>query len=271
MKNYTLNNGLEMPRLGLGVWQSDNGKETIDAIHWAMDAGYRHVDTAKIYKNEEAVGEALRSGSVPRDQMWLTTKVWNDDIREGRAAEALDNSLRRLQTDYVDLLLLHWPVPGRVEAWQALERALEQGKVRAIGVSNFMEENLQEILDAGNTVPAVNQIEYHPYLAQQDAISMSDAHDIAITAWSPLMQGNFLKEPLFEEIAGRYDKTAAQVVLRWCLQNDVIVIPKSVHQKRIIENGQLFDFELTEEDMQSIDALERGKRFGPDPREFAAR
>ncbi|WP_116127621.1 aldo/keto reductase [Lewinella sp. IMCC34183] len=271
MKNYQLNNGLQMPRLGLGVWQSENGKETIDAIHWALEAGYRHVDTAKIYGNEEAVGKALRTASVPRADVWLTTKIWNDDIREGRASEALDKSLERLGTDYVDLLLLHWPVPGRVEAWQALERALEQGKARSIGLSNFLESDIQEVLDAGSIVPAVNQIEYHPYLAQADAISKCDEHDIAITAWSPLMQGNFLKEPLFAQIGERYDKTAAQVVLRWCLQNDIIVIPKSVHRSRIVENGQLFDFELSEDDMRAIDELERGKRFGPDPREFAAK
>ena len=257
-----------MPRLGLGVWQSDNGKEAINAIHWALDAGYRHVDTARIYKNEEAVGKALSTASVPRDQVWLTTKIWNDDIRQARTTQALEESLQRLQTDYVDLLLLHWPVDGSVKAWLALEQAVQAGKVRSIGLSNFMEDDLAEILAAGSTVPAVNQIEYHPYLVQADAISACDEHDIAITAWSPLMQGKFLQEPLFAEIAGRYDKTAAQVVLRWCLQNDVIVIPKSVHKGRIEENGQLFDFELSEEDMQAIDRLERGHRFGPDPHNF---
>ncbi|NJB87488.1 diketogulonate reductase-like aldo/keto reductase [Lewinella marina] len=268
MRTYKLNNGLEMPRLGLGVWQSENGKETIDAIHWALEAGYRHVDTAKAYRNEEAVGEAIRTAGLPREEVWLTTKVWNDDIRAGRTTEALDNSLKRLKLDYVDQVLLHWPVEGRVAAWQELEKALEAGKVRSIGVSNFMDDHIEEIIEAGSVLPVVNQIEYHPYLTQADAISACDAHDIAITAWSPLMQGHFLKEPLFAEIGERYGKTAAQVVLRWCLQNDVIVIPKSVHRKRIIENGDLFDFELSEEDMVAIDELERGKRFGPDPRNF---
>ncbi|WP_246050282.1 aldo/keto reductase [Neolewinella litorea] len=268
MRTYKLNNGLEMPRLGLGVWKSDNGQETVNAIHWALEAGYRHVDTAKIYKNEEAVGEAIQTASLPREEVWLTTKIWNDAIREGRTTQALDNSLKRLKTDYVDLVLLHWPVSGRVKAWQELEKAVEEGKVRSIGLSNFMEEHVQEILDGGNITPAVNQIEYHPYLTQADAISICDANDIAITAWSPLMQGNFLQEPLFAEIGKRYDKTAAQVVLRWCLQNDVIVIPKSVNRGRIIENGQLFDFELSEEDMTAIDQLERDERFGPDPHNF---
>lgn len=257
-----------MPVLGLGVWQSDNGQETVNAIHWAFDAGYRHIDTARIYKNEEAVGKALATATVPRDQVWLTTKIWNDDIRQARTTAALEESLERLQTDYVDLLLLHWPVDGSTRAWQELEQAVAAGKVCSIGLSNFMDDQLQDILNAGNIVPAVNQIEYHPYLVQAEAISACDAHDIAITAWSPLMQGTFLEEPLFAEIAEDYGKTAAQVVLRWCLQNDIIVIPKSVHQKRIIENGDLFDFELTEKDMQRIDQLERGKRLGPDPHDF---
>ena len=257
-----------MPRLGLGVWQSDNGQEAINAIHWAFDAGYRHIDTARIYKNEEAVGEAIATASLPRDQVWLTTKIWNDDIRQARTTAALEESLKRLKTDYVDLLLLHWPVDGSTRAWQELEQAVAAGKVRSIGLSNFMADHLQDILDAGDIVPAVNQIEYHPYLIQAEAITACDEHDIAITAWSPLMQGNFLNEPLFAEIAEGYGKTAAQVVLRWCLQNDVIVIPKSVHQKRIVENGALFDFELSEEDMQRIDELERGERFGPDPHNF---
>ncbi len=268
MKTQRLNNGLEIPRLGLGVYQSENGKETIDAIHWALDAGYRHIDTARIYRNEEAVGEAVRSATLPRDQVWVTTKIWNDDIRQGRTTAALEESLRRLGLDYVDLLLLHWPVDGSPAAWKELERALSVGKVRSIGLSNFMEDDLARILSVAETLPVVNQIEYHPYLVQADAISACDAHDIAITGWSPLMQGKFLQEPLFAEIGERHGKSAAQVVLRWCMQNDVIAIPKSVHQKRIVENGDVFDFELTEAEMVSIDELERGERFGPDPHDF---
>ena len=268
MTSIKLNDGHEMPQLGLGVWQSDNGKEAIDAIHWAFDAGYRHIDTARIYKNEEAVGRAIGEATLGRDKIWLTTKIWNDDIRQGRTTAALEESLERLQTDYVDLLLLHWPVDGRIAAWKELEAAQRSGKVRSIGVSNFMDDHLTELIDATEVLPSVNQIEYHPYLVQADAIARSDEHDIAITAWSPLMQGKFLEEPLFAEIAETYGKSAAQVVLRWCLQNDIIIIPKSVHQSRIRENAQLFDFELSERDMQRIDALERGKRFGPDPHSF---
>ncbi|TXF83355.1 aldo/keto reductase [Neolewinella aurantiaca] len=268
MKNIKLNNGLEMPQLGLGVWKADNGQEAINAIHWALDAGYRHIDTASIYKNEEAVGEALKTTKVPREDIWLTTKIWNEDIRKGRTTAALDEALARLQTDYVDLLLVHWPVDGYVAAWKEFEQALEAGKVRAIGVSNFMEEHLEDLLEHATVKPAVNQIEYHPYLVQADAISLCDMHDIAITAWSPLMQGNFKDEPLFGEIAKTYGKSPAQVILRWCLQNDIIVIPKSTNEGRIHENGDIFDFELSEEHMVAIDELERGHRFGPDPLDF---
>ncbi len=268
MKTQRLNNGLEIPRLGLGVYQSENGKETIDAIHWALDAGYRHIDTARIYRNEEAVGKAVRSAALPRDRVWVTTKIWNDDIRQSRATAALDESLQRLGLEYVDLLLLHWPVDGSPVAWKELEQALAAGKVRSIGLSNFMENDLAQILAVAETIPVINQIEYHPYLIQADAISACDQHDIAITGWSPLMQGKFLQEPLFAQIGQRYGKSAAQVVLRWCIQNEVIAIPKSVHQGRIVENGQLFDFELTEGEMMLIDALERGERFGPDPHAF---
>ena len=269
MKTVTLNNGQKMPQLGLGVWQSGNGEEVINAIHYALDAGYRHVDTAKIYKNEEAVGKALASASVPRDKVWLTTKIWNDDIRQGRTTAALEESLDRLKVDYVDLLLLHWPVDGYKKAWTELEKALESGKVRSIGLSNFMAKHIADIVKVGDTLPVTNQIEYHPYLTQAGAISASDEHNIAITAWSPLMQGKFLEEPLFAEVAEHYDKTAAQVVLKWALQNDVIVIPKSTNKSRIEENGNLFDFELSEEDMIAIDNLERGERFGPDPHDFS--
>lgn len=268
MQTFTLNNGLKMPQLGLGVWQVANGQEAINAIHWALEAGYRHVDTASIYKNEAAVGEALATASVPRKDVWLTTKIWNDDIRAGRTTAALDEALARLQTDYVDLLLLHWPVDGYIAAWKEIEQALSAGKARAIGLSNFMEPHLEDILEHGEILPAVNQIEYHPYLTQGDAISLCDQHDIRITAWSPLMQGHFKDEPLFAEIGEVYGKSPAQVVIRWCLQNDVIAIPKSSNKDRIAQNGDVFDFELNEEHMIAIDELERGHRFGPDPMNF---
>lgn len=257
-----------MPSLGLGVYKMDNDQEAIDAIHWALDAGYRHVDTASIYKNEEAVGRALKTATIPRSDIWLTTKIWNDDIRRERTAAALDEALQRLDTDYIDLLLLHWPVEKSHLAWKELERAVTAGKVRAIGVSNFLADDIGQIMKIAEIAPVVNQIEYHPYLIQEEAISASDAHDIAITAWSPLMQGKFLEEPLFAEIAADYGKSPAQVVLRWCLQNDIIIIPKSVNEGRIRENGDLFDFELSEAHMTAIDGLSRDERLGPDPADF---
>lgn len=268
MKNITLNDGNKMPQLGLGVWQSDNGSEVINAIHWALDAGYRHIDTARIYKNEEGVGEALKSASLDRDDVFLTTKIWNDDIRAGRTTQALEESLDRLQVDYVDLLLLHWPVDGYEAAWTALERARDEGKAKSIGLSNFMPEHLADILKAGSVIPAVNQIEYHPYLHQQDVADACAEHNIAITAWSPLMQGNFLKEPVFERLADKYNKTAAQIVLRWDIQRGIITIPKSTNQSRIQENFAVWDFELDAGDMATINDLNKDHRFGPDPRDF---
>lgn len=268
MTSLKLNDGLDMPQVGLGVWQSDNGQETVDAIHWAFDAGYRHIDTARIYKNEEAVGKGIQSAPQSRGDIWLTTKIWNDDIRQGRTTAALEESLVRLQTDYIDLLLLHWPVEGRIAAWRELEKAIEAGKVRSIGVSNFMASHLRELARETDTAPSVNQIEYHPYLVQNEAISVGEERGTVVTAWSPLMQGKFQDEPAFAEIAEGYGKTAAQVVLRWALQRGVIIIPKSVHEHRIRENIDLFDFELSQEDMQRIDALEKGERFGPDPHNF---
>ncbi|MEL6139979.1 MAG: aldo/keto reductase [Bacteroidota bacterium] len=233
MKSNTLNNGIEMPSVGLGVWRTEDGQQVITAIHHALEVGYRHVDTAMIYKNENGVGEALQTTNVPRDQVFLTTKVWNTDIRAGRAAQAIDESLTRLKTDYADLILLHWPTEGYEAAWEALEKALEVGKVRAIGLSNFMPNNLADILRVGSTVPAVNQIELHPYLQQHDVQAACAEHNIAITAWSPLMQGKFLEEPLFVELADKYGKTAAQVLLRWDLERNFITIPKSTNPGRI--------------------------------------
>lgn len=268
MKYITLNDGHRMPQIGLGVWQSDNGSEVVNAVHWALDAGYRHVDTARVYKNEEGVGRALRSAATPRDQVFLTTKIWNEDIRQGRTTAALDESLQRLDTEYVDLLLLHWPVSGYEAAWEALERAKEVGKVKSIGLSNFMPEHMADILRAGTIVPAVNQIEYHPYLHQTDVVEACKNYNIAITAWSPLMQGHFRDEPLFAAIGERYGKTAAQVVLRWDVQRGVVTIPKSVHQGRIQENFSVFDFELSDAEMNQINTLHKAHRFGPDPRDF---
>lgn len=268
MHTIQLNNQLQMPAIGLGVWQTKDGQEVIDAIHAALDAGYRHIDTAMIYKNEEGVGEAIKTASTARDQVFLTTKIWNTDIRNKQTAQALEDSLGRLQTDYVDLILLHWPVAGFEAAWEALENALESGKTRAIGLSNFMPEHLADIQKIATTVPAVNQIEFHPYLQQREVLAACAPHKISITAWSPLMQGNFKTEDLFTEIAAAHSKSPAQIVLRWNIQRGVITIPKSVQPKHIQDNFDIFDFSLSSEEMDAIDALEKAQRFGPDPRNF---
>ncbi|MEO0628603.1 MAG: aldo/keto reductase [Bacteroidota bacterium] len=268
MKQIELNNGVQMPQIGLGVWQAKDGQEVVRAIHWALESGYRHIDTASIYKNEEGVGQAIQTAPVDREQIFLTTKIWNNDIRARRTKDALEESLDRLQTSYVDLLLLHWPVDHFEEAWLALEEAYQAGKAKAIGLSNFMPEQIEKVIEIGSVIPAVNQIEYHPYLTQVDVTQICEKHGIVVTAWSPLMQGHFKNESLFADIATAHGKTPAQVVLRWGIQRDVIIIPKSTNEGRIQENFELFDFELSTEEMQQINDLERGRRFGPDPRNF---
>ena len=263
-----LSSGHDMPQIGLGVWQAKDGDEE-RAVVYALEAGYRHIDTAAIYRNEEGVGRALAASDVPREELFITTKLWNEDIRQRRGRAALETSLEKLQLDYVDLYLLHWPVDGGVEAWRELERAQADGLVRSIGVSNYMPEHLDELLAATDVVPAVNQIEFHPYNQQLDVLDYCAQRDINITAWSPLMQGHFKDEPLLAEIGERYGKSGPQVLLRWDLQRGVITIPKSVHRERIAQNIDVLDFELTEGEMSQLDALDRDNgRFGPDPRDF---
>lgn len=259
-----LNDGRAIPRLGLGVWQTTGGDE-VRAVRYALEAGYRHIDTAAIYKNEAGVGQAIRESGVPREEIWLTTKLWNDDIRAGTAREGMEASLERLGVDYVDLYLLHWPVEGRLAAWDALEAMREEGLCRSIGVSNFMTEHLTELLAHGSVVPAINQIELHPYLQQRDVQALCEEKGIAVQGWSPLIQGKFKDEPLFAEIGEAHGKSAAQVVIRWALQKGFVTIPKSKNQGRIVENAQVFDFALGAEEVARIDALERGERFA-DPR-----
>ena len=265
--SITLNDGTSIPQLGLGVFQAKDGDE-VKAVSHALATGYRHIDTAAAYQNEEGVGKAVRNADVPRDQVYVTSKIWNENIRQKRTSEALDESLGKLKLDYLDLVLLHWPATNRVEAWDALIKARTAGKVRAIGVSNFTAEHLQEIIDKTGVSPALNQIEFHPYLMQATITQACVKHNIAVEAWSPLMQGNFMDEPLFTELAKSYGKTEAQIILRWDLQKGVITIPKSTTPSRIEENFNVFDFTLNEADMDRIDALERDKRFGPDPENF---
>ncbi len=263
---FKLNSGYEMPQIGLGVWQSTGGDE-VDAVLAALEIGYRHVDTAAIYKNEEGVGKALAQTDVPREDIFLTTKLWNDDIRAGNAREAFETSLAKLKLDYVDLYLLHWPVQGGIAAYREMEKLHSEGLIRSLGLSNYMPEHIRELRDATDVVPAVDQIEFHPRNQQNDVLDYCAQEGIRVTAWSPLMQANFDDAPGLSEIGERYGKSPAQVLLRWDLQRGVITIPKSVHRNRIQENFELFDFELSAADMQRLDALDApGGRYGPDPR-----
>ena len=265
-----LNNGLEMPWLGLGVFQMKDDSEVEDAVRHALRVGYRSIDTASVYGNERGVGRALRASGVPREDIFLTTKVWNDDQRASRVEAAFAESLQRLDTDYVDLYLVHWPVPGRYrDTWRAMEAILASGRARAIGVSNFLIPNLEDILGDGGTVPSVNQVEFHPLLVQPDLLEFCRRHDIRVEAWSPLMQGGVFAVPTVQELARQHGRTVAQITLRWNLQHGVVTIPKSSRAERIEENAGIFDFELSAEDMSTLDALDQGKRVGPDPASFS--
>jgi len=260
-----LYNGVEMPWLGLGVWKMNEGAEVEQAVQTAISAGYRSIDTAAIYNNEEGVGKAIRNSGIPREKLFITTKVWNADQGYNSAISAFQASRKRLGLEYIDLYLIHWPVKEKYkETWKALEKLYESGVVRAIGVSNFQIHHLQDIMSSSNIVPMVNQVEYHPLLAQQPLRQFCKTNRIQLEAWSPLMQGN-LNEPILIELAAKYNKTPAQIILRWDLQNAVITIPKSTRPERISENSDIFDFVLTTEDMGKLNALDRSHRFGADP------
>ncbi len=264
-----LYNGTAMPWLGLGTWQIPDGKEAEDAVRFALETGYRSIDTAAVYGNERGVGNGIKQSGIPREEIFLTSKVWNSDQGFESTLKAYEHSLNLLGTDYLDLYLIHWPVKGKyVETWKALEKLYNEGRVKAIGVSNFHIHHLEDILRETETVPMVNQVEFHPYLQQTELRKFCKEHLIRFEAWSPLMQGHFKNIPVIKSIAGKYGKTEAQIILRWDLQNEVITIPKSVHRERIEENSRIFDFELSEDDMNEINALNLDKRFGPDPDNF---
>ncbi|MEP1445291.1 MAG: aldo/keto reductase [Paraglaciecola sp.] len=265
----TLNNGLQMPWLGLGTFTRDSGQAIQDMIADALSAGFRSIDTASIYKNEVSVGNALKNSEVARKDIFLTTKVWNEDQRKRRTLQAFEESLKRLGTDYVDLYLIHWPVADcYLQTWQVMEEIYRSGRAKAIGVSNFLIPHLEDILQNSDTVPCVNQIEFHPYLTQTELIKYCQNNKIQVAAWSPLMQGLIASEATLLRLAKKYKKTPAQIVLRWDLQHQVVTIPKSVTTNRIIENTQIFDFELSDQDMSIIDALNQDKHLGPDPANF---
>ncbi len=261
-----LNNGLEMPWLGFGVFQVNEGQEVEQAVLNALEIGYRSIDTAAIYGNERGVGNAIQESGVPREDIFLTTKVWNDAQREKRILVAFEESLERLQTDYVDLYLVHWPVQGYSQGtWQAMQEIYQSGRAKAIGVSNFMIHHLEAILVDDQIVPTVNQVEFHPYLFNPDLLEFCQSHRIQLEAWAPLVKGKIVNEPVAQKLAQKYHKTPAQVVLRWDLQHEVVTIPKSIRRHRIAENADIFDFELSEAEVKELDALDRGMRTGPDP------
>lgn len=265
-----LNDGNAMPQLGLGVWQVPNDQAAA-SVKAALAAGYRSIDTAAIYGNEAGVGEVLRAAGVARKDLFVTTKLWNDRHGYDEAQRAMDESLRKLGLAYVDLFLIHWPVAGSdkfVDAWRAMVAMKEDGRARSIGVSNFTIANLRRLVDETGVVPAVNQVELHPGFAQRELRAFHAEQGIATESWSPLGQGAVMHDATLAGIAARHGKSAAQVTLRWHLQNGLIVIPKSVTPARIQANIDVFDFELSADEMADIDALPEGPRLGPDPATF---
>jgi diketogulonate reductase-like aldo/keto reductase len=266
---FTLHNGVKMPYFGLGVYLSQDGEEVVNAICWAVDAGYRHIDTAAVYNNEKGVGDGVRACSVARESLFVVSKVWNTDQGYDSTLRAFDATMERLGLDYLDLYLIHWPKARLYkDTWRALERLYAEKRVRSIGVSNFMQHHLEDLLESAEIVPMVNQMEFHPYLVQQDLIDYCRSNKIQYEAWSPLMQGKIFDVPLMGELATKYQKSIPQIVLRYDLQKGVITIPKSSKKERIIANADIFDFAISEEDINAMDALDRGKRFGPDPDNF---
>lgn len=265
-----LHDGTIMPQLGLGVWKAGN-EEVVNAIHKALEVGYRSIDTAAAYKNEEGVGKALKSAGVPREEIFVTTKLWNDD--QQRPHEALQESLEKLQLDYVDLYLMHWPVPAidhYVEAWQGMIELQQKGLAKSIGVCNFQVSHLQRIIDETGVKPVINQIELHPLLQQRQLNAWNATHKIQTESWSPLAQGGkgVFDQKIIRELADKYGKTPAQIVIRWHLDSGLVVIPKSVTPARIVENFNVWDFRLDKDELGEIAKLDKGTRLGPDPDQF---
>ena len=261
-----LNNGVQMPVLGLGVYQSPPGRVTQDAVRFAVKIGYRHVDTARIYGNEADVGGAVLDSGVPRKDLFVTTKLWNSDQGYDSTLRACEASLKRLGLDYLDLYLIRFPVPkARSESWNAMETLLKQGKCRAVGVSNFTIRHLEELLKEHEARPAVNQVEFHPFLYQKELLEYCRSKGIQVEAYSPLARGERFKHPRMRSLAEKYSKTPAQLMIRWGLQHGLVVIPKSTRAERIRENSQVFDFEISDEDMKSLDSLSEDLRTNWDP------
>jgi diketogulonate reductase-like aldo/keto reductase len=274
MGNVTLNNGLKMPLVGYGVFRVPDGDDLAAAVKTAIAKGYRSIDTAQVYRNEESVGRGIRAaideGLVSRDELFVTSKVWNDGLSYEETLAAYDSSLEKLGLDYLDLYLIHWPGvdTNYIEAYKALEKIYQDGRVRSIGVSNFHVHHLELLLKETTVIPVINQIEFHPHLTQAEVRHYCKEHGIQVEAWSPLMNGSLLEEELIQQLASKYSKTPAQIVLRYDVQHDVVTIPKTMTPARMTENLHVFDFALTDEEMAQLDAMNDGLRCGPDPEKF---
>jgi 2,5-diketo-D-gluconate reductase A len=266
-RDHALEDGRTIPQLGLGVWQVPDA-EAAQNVRTAVAAGYRSIDTAAVYQNEDGVGEGVRTCGIPREQVFVTTKLWNSKQGYDETLRAFDRSLQRLRMEYVDLYLIHWPLPtiGKyVATWKAFVRLREEGRAKSIGVSNFQPAHIQRLIDETGVAPALNQVELHPLFPQRAVRDYARRHGIAVESWSPLGQGRLIDSPVLRSIGARHGKTVPQVILRWHLQNDLVVIPKSVTPARIRENFAVFDFSLSDADMQQIAGLDTGGRIGPDP------
>jgi diketogulonate reductase-like aldo/keto reductase len=261
-----MNDGHEIPWLGLGVYLTEAGSETRQAVHHALEAGYRHIDTAMFYGNERDVGIAVRNSSLPREEIFITTKLWNSDHGYRRTLDACDESLRALDIGYIDLYLIHWPVEQlRSESWQAMIKLQKAGKCRSIGVSNYTIRHLRELLGESSVVPAVNQVEFSPFLYQSKLLEFCREHGILLEAYSSLTRGRKFSHPTIVALAKKYHQTPAQILIRWTLQHEVVVIPKSSHRERILENADIYDFEISSADMAELDALDENLRLSWDP------
>lgn len=274
MGNVTLNNGLEMPLIGYGVFRVPEGDDLAEAVKTAIAKGYRSIDTAQVYRNEESVGRGIRAaideGLVTREELFVTSKVWNDGLSYEETLAAYDSSLEKLGLDYLDLYLVHWPGidTNYINVYKALEKIYQDGRVRSIGVSNFHVHHLENLLKETSVVPVINQIEFHPHLIQEEVRAYCKEKEIQVEAWSPLMNGSLLEESLIQQLASKYGKTPAQIVLRYDVQHGVVTIPKTMTPARMTENLTVFDFALAEEEMAQLDALNDGLRCGPDPEKF---
>jgi len=266
---FELHNGVQMPYLGLGTYQADNAKEVIDAVQYALDFGYRHIDTAALYENEQGVGKGIKASGVPRENIFVVSKVWNSDQGYDNTLKAFDESMKKLDLDYLDLYLIHWPVKGKYkDTWRALEKLYRDKRIRAIGVSNFLQHHLEDLMNDCEVHPMVNQMEFHPFVVQQDLIDFCNSKQIQYGAWSPFMQGKLFKLDICKELSEKYSKTPAQIILRWNLQKGVVTIPKSSKREHIRSNADIFDFKIEQEDIAQLDSLDCAERIGPDPDNF---